>query len=65
LPADAILAVSTRTGETKTVATIPQGTIVGGDVTPNGGHAVINVRERKGDVWLIENFDPQISRRAR
>ena len=63
--ADAILAVSTRTGETKTVATIQQGTIVGGNVRPNGGHAVINVGERKGDVWLIENFDPQISRRTR
>jgi TolB protein len=51
---------ATQTGTSRLLARVPSGIIGGGDATPDGKYLVLSVRERKGDAWLVENFDPHV-----
>lgn len=51
--------VSPATSEMKVLTRVPVGAVTSGDVSADGKYVVINVRDRKGDAWLVENFDPQ------
>jgi Tol biopolymer transport system component len=55
-----IWVVGTQTGAARLLASVPAGTIGGGDATPDGKYLVLSVRERKADAWLVENFDPGV-----
>ena len=53
-------AVAVDGGQSRTLFTMP-GTILGGTITPDGRKIVCSVLESKSDVWLAENFDPDVA----
>ncbi len=58
-----ILMISAITGVTKLLYTLPPGKIYWGgdiDITPDGKTIVCAVQETNSDVWMIENFDPDV-----
>jgi Tol biopolymer transport system component len=57
-----ILKVSVNTRLTKVIYTLPYGKISQNniDITPDGNTIVCSVPETNSDVWMIENFDPDI-----
>ena len=60
-PAD-ILMINARTGSTKIIFTLPPSEVnySNTDITPNGKVIVCAVEEANSDVWMIENFDPDV-----
>jgi serine/threonine protein kinase/Tol biopolymer transport system component len=50
--------------EPKTVTTMP-GQVSQGAVSPDGRKIIVSVGEEKSDVWLMNNFDPQLARTKR
>jgi Tol biopolymer transport system component len=57
---NSILRVSYPTGDTTTVVQLPPGGIPAADVTPDLKTVVYTISETKSDVWLVENFDPEV-----
>jgi serine/threonine protein kinase len=57
-----ILKVNSTTGLTKIIFTLPFGQIQYSDIdiTPDGRTIICAVLETNSDVWMIENFDPDI-----
>jgi eukaryotic-like serine/threonine-protein kinase len=62
-----LLAISATTGESRVLATLPAGDFNAsgsglGYATPDGKSLVVVIEERRSDAWLIENFDPRVTR---
>lgn len=57
-----ILMIPVSGGEPKTLVTLPFENIFEDDIsiTPDGKHIICNVMESLSDVWLMENFDPEV-----
>lgn len=58
-----ILMVSSNSGATKFIYTLPIAKATGGfdlDITPDGKTIVCAIQETNSDVWMIENFDPDV-----
>ena len=58
-----IVIVSANTGQTKTVYILPSSKILtldGVDISPNGNTIVCAIQETSSDIWMIENFDPDV-----
>ena len=57
-----ILMIPENGGAPKSVATLPFENINSGDMalTPDGKHIICSVQESISDVWLLENFDPEV-----
>ncbi len=57
-----ILMIPVSGGESKTLVTLPFENIFEDDIsiTPDGKHIICNVTESLSDVWLMENFDPEV-----
>jgi Tol biopolymer transport system component len=56
-----VLIVNANTGLTKVIHSIPPSRIVGDiDITPDGKTIVCAIEETNSDVWMIENFDPDV-----
>ena len=58
-----ILKISSSTRYTKLIYTLPPGKITGSldiDITPDGKIIVCDQAETNSDVWMIENFDPDV-----
>ena len=51
--------ISTSGGKVDTVVTMP-GPILSADVDSKGEKFVLSIGESKSDIWLSENFDPEI-----
>ena len=48
-------------GKAKIVVELPfENATYGGDITPNGSYGVAAVEESTSDIWLMENFDPEV-----
>jgi hypothetical protein len=47
-------------GEAKTFVTLPFENISYISMHPNGKRVVCSVSETQSDVWLMENFDPEV-----
>jgi Tol biopolymer transport system component len=58
----AIVRVSTRTGKTERVGQFPVGTLENNrcDLTPERSAIICSLTEQKSDVWMMENFDPEV-----
>jgi len=57
---DSVVRISYPTGDTTTVARFPAGRIEASDFTPDLRTMVYTILERKSDIWLVENFDPEV-----
>ena len=57
---DSILRVSYPKGDTTTVVQLPPGEIPAADITPDLKTMVYTISETRSDVWLVENFDPEV-----
>ena len=59
-----IIKVSLLNGESKSIYKFSMGSSVWGfakvDVTPDGKTIVAAIQENISDVWMIENFDPDV-----
>ncbi|RPI70001.1 MAG: hypothetical protein EHM47_12905 [Ignavibacteriales bacterium] len=55
-----IIKVSANTGLYKVIYIPPSGKIYYIDITPDGETIVSAIRETNSDVWMIENFDPDV-----
>jgi serine/threonine protein kinase len=58
--ARSILRLASRGGTAELLATIPFERVGGVDVTPDGTTIAASVPVSQGDIWLIENFDPEL-----
>jgi Tol biopolymer transport system component len=57
----AVLAVAAETGESRLVASMPDGVVIDdGDSSPDGKYLVLSLLEIKADAWVVTNFDPRI-----
>lgn len=54
------LRVDATNAKSDSLLVLPFEEVAGLDVTPDGKTLVCNVNEGQSDVWLIENFDPDI-----
>ncbi len=59
VPAE-ILKVSSTSSSVKERIKFPFDNIWGADITPDGSTIICNVGEETSDVWMIENFDPDV-----
>ena len=58
---DKLLLFSADGGSSKTHFELPfENATYGGDITPNGSYGVAAVEESTSDIWLMENFDPEV-----
>ncbi len=55
-----IIKVSAENGNIKESIKMPFDKVVGADITPDGKTILFTVEEENSDVWMIENFDPDI-----
>jgi len=55
-----ILMVNANTGLNKVIYTLPPDKIGSVDITPDGKTIVCAIQEINSDVWMIENFDPDV-----
>ncbi|MFQ5639154.1 MAG: protein kinase [bacterium] len=58
-----IIMVSVKSGESKTLVTLPFDRLDSWSMptmTPDGKHIVCAVTEAQSDIWLMENFDPEV-----
>ncbi|MBK7377955.1 MAG: protein kinase [Ignavibacteriales bacterium] len=56
-----ILTVNAKTGLTKVIYSIPPSRILGDvDITSDGKTIIYAIQETNSDVWMIENFDPDV-----
>ena len=56
-----MLAVSVEDGSYEEIASIPEtGSIMRADIAPDGKYVVFVDAESSTDIWLLENFDPEV-----
>jgi Tol biopolymer transport system component len=56
-----VLRIPTRGGKTEPLVDIPFERVGGVDITPDGTQIACAVPVTQGDIWLIENFDPELN----
>lgn len=59
-----LLSVPADGGEVTTIAVLPFAEVGGVAITPDGRQIVCAVYTSRSDVWIVDNFDPDISRVA-
>jgi hypothetical protein len=61
-----IYSISAAGGEPRKVVTLPVSSeqVLAVAMVPGGRAFVVAVEERRSDVWMVENFDPDRPRRA-
>jgi serine/threonine protein kinase len=60
-----VVAISTETGQSKTWISLPPNPEMGRVVplycgTDNGSHFIFSARKEQPDIWMVENFDPEV-----
>ena len=56
-----ILAISVEDGTYQEIASIPENShIMGADISPDGKYVVTADTKSPTDIWMIENFDPEV-----
>jgi hypothetical protein len=52
--------IDSRTGKMETICTIPEDASQHFDIDPEGRHFVYTKYEQLSDIWMVENFDPDL-----
>jgi hypothetical protein len=57
-----ILRISLADGQARTVGTLDDGTVLSDEIntSPDGKRFVYTVGETRSDLWMVENFDPDV-----